>query len=533
MKVGILEILGSPARYPTDLAYRLIMRKQYASVTPQAVSVWCRQLGHETFYAPYYGVGDPGGQFPTDLDIVFIASYTQDSALAYALAKKYGRAGVRTVIGGPHAKAFPVDCLRFFDLAVKECDKSLIADILAGHFDPGSVISSAKPFDDLPTVQERLPEIRKSAFLWSRRRYFMTTVPMLSSMGCPYNCNFCIDWDTPYRLLPLDRLAADLRFLSTELPGVLVGFHDPNFGVKFDQVLDVLETIPPDSRNPYMIESSLSVLRGPRVKQLRETNCVAVAPGVESWVDYSNKAGVGREAGIEKLEGVAEQFRHLHENIPYLQANFIFGLDTDEGDEPIELTKEFMTRTPFAWPALNIPVPYGGTPLYDRLGEEGRILKSMPFSFYYAPYLVMTLKNYDPVTYYEKLIELFEHCCSREMLRQRMNSTTRRTVKIIHWTRTASTRAWINVYRNILRMLRSDREFRRFHEGRSQVLPEFYHHTYEQMLGRYAELISRKDRMPNLEHAVPAPGSDGPLTLILSPGGGEGGGRGHGAFPPP
>ena len=29
----------------------------------------------------------------------------------------------------------------------------------------------------------------------------------------------------------------------------------------------------------------------------------------------------------------------------------------DEGNEPIELTKEFMTRAPFVWPALNIPVP--------------------------------------------------------------------------------------------------------------------------------------------------------------------------------
>ncbi len=60
----MLEILGLPARYPTDLAYHLFLTKQYASVTPQAVSVWCRQLGHETFYAPYYGLGDPGRQFP-------------------------------------------------------------------------------------------------------------------------------------------------------------------------------------------------------------------------------------------------------------------------------------------------------------------------------------------------------------------------------------------------------------------------------------------------------------------------------------
>ena len=165
MKGGILEIMGPLATDLAGLAYRAVLTKQYASVTPQAVSVWCRQLGHETFYATYYGLGDASRQLPPDLDIVFIACYTKDSALAYALAKKYRSAGVRTVIGGPHAKVYPADCLRFFDLVVKECDKSLIADIVAGHFDPGSFISSAKPFEDLPTVQERMPEIRKSALL--------------------------------------------------------------------------------------------------------------------------------------------------------------------------------------------------------------------------------------------------------------------------------------------------------------------------------------------------------------------------------
>ncbi len=162
-----------------------------------------------------------------------------------------------------------------------------------------------------------------------------------------------------------------------------------------------------------------------------------------------------------------------------------------------------MTRAPFVWPALNIPVPYGGTPLNEQLRREGRILESMPFSFYYAPYLVMRLKHYDPVTYYEKLIQLFEHCCSLQMLKQRMTSTTRPTVRLIHLTRTASTRAWINVYRGILRRLRSDSELRTFHEGKSQALPEFYHRIYEQMLGPYAELVSRQDRLPTLDHPSP------------------------------
>ena len=506
MRVGILDILALPSRHAAETAYRLILTKQFASVTPQAVSVWCRQLGHETFYTTYYGLGDPGRRLPRDLDIVFIACYTQASPLAYALAKIYRRAGVCTVIGGPHAKAFPLDCLRFFDLVVKECDKDLVADILAGRFEPGSVVSSPKPFDDLPTVEERMPEIRASAFAFGRRRTFMTMIPMLASMGCPYSCDFCIDWNNPYRLLSRERLAADLRYLAKHYPGVLIAFHDPNFAVKFDQVIGVLGSLPPGSRLPYLMESSLSILRGARVEQLKETNCIAVAPGIESWVDYSNKAGLGRKAGREKVKQVAEHFRVLHEHVPYLTGNFIFGLDTDAGDEPIALTKEFMDRTPFVFPHINIPMPFGGTPLYDRHLANGRILKAMPFGFYYAPYLVITLKNYEPVAYYEKLIELFSHSSSRAMLRRRFQSAATWKVKLLHWARTVSTRVDVKNYRRILGALRQDRRVRDFHEGKSEVLPEFYHQEYRRLFGAYADLLTAADRRPLFEPAPsPAP----------------------------
>ena len=496
MRIGILDILALPSHRAADRFYHLLLTKQFASITPQAISVWCRRMGHQTFYATYYGAGDAHRLLPSDLDVVFIASYTQASPIAYALGLLYRKAGVRTVIGGPHAKAFPADCLRFFDLVVKECDQDLVADILRGQFDPGSVISSARPFDDVPTVEERMPEIRASAFLWGRQPMAVSAIPMLASMGCPYRCDFCIDWNNAYRGLSLERLAADMSYLSRRLPGKLVLFHDPNFAVKFDQVFEVLETLPRSKRPPYLFESSLTVLRGERVTRLKETNCAMVAPGVESWTDYSNKAGVGRTGGMEKVIRVADHFQRLGENVPYLQANFIFGLDTDQGDDPVELTKAFMDRTPFVWPAINIPVPFGGTPLHDRLSGSDRILTAMPFGFYYAPYLVTSLMHYEPVTYYEKLLELFGHAASPAMLKRRIRSTPNRTVKLVHWTRTAGTRASMRSYREILLMLRSDPQFRAFHEGRSTVLPEFYHQQYERMLGRYAGLLSRADRIP-------------------------------------
>jgi radical SAM superfamily enzyme YgiQ (UPF0313 family) len=498
LRVGILDILAAPSRHLASTFYHFVLTKQYASVTPQAIAVWCRRAGYDTFYATYYGVGRPERRLPPDLDVVFICSYTQASPFAYALARLYKRAGTRTIIGGPHAKSFSNDCSRFFDVVVRDCNEGLIRDIVAGQVDPGSIISSATAFDDLPSVEDRMPEIRTASFFHARWRTFMSSVPMLSSVGCPYTCNFCVDWNNPFRLLPLDRLAADLQYISEHLPGVLVGFHDPNFGVKFDQVLEVIERLPPASRPKYVMESSLSILRGDRMNRLKDTNCVAVAPGIESWTDYSNKAGVGKEEGTKKVIRVAEHFRQLSEHVPYLQANFIFGLDSDQGHEPIELTTQFMRLAPVVWPTINIPVPFGGTPLHAEYLRKKRILEAMPFGFYYAPYLVTTLEHYDPITFYELLIDLLTFSSSAEIRRQRWRSAPNRFVARVNWARTMWTRAEIAIYRELLDLLRADREFREFHEGRRSDLPEFYQRRYERDLGRYAELLSRDDRRPDL-----------------------------------
>jgi hypothetical protein len=50
--------------------------------------------------------------------------------------------------------------------------------------------------------------------------------------------------------------------------------------------------------------------------------------------------------------------------------------------------------------------------------------------------------------------------------------------------------------RRVRHMLATDRDFRAFHDGQPVELPEFYHHVFEQQLGRYARLIPRRDRTP-------------------------------------
>lgn len=49
MKVGILDITALPSQPPMDGLQRALFSKQLTSIVPQVISVWCRQLGHETF----------------------------------------------------------------------------------------------------------------------------------------------------------------------------------------------------------------------------------------------------------------------------------------------------------------------------------------------------------------------------------------------------------------------------------------------------------------------------------------------------
>jgi class 3 adenylate cyclase len=82
-------------------------------------------------------------------------------------------------------------------------------------------------------------------------------VPILASIGCPYSCNFCVDWNNKYVPFPAENLANDLRYVSKNWPKMLIGFHDPNFGVRFDETMDAMECVPDGRRSGYIMESSL------------------------------------------------------------------------------------------------------------------------------------------------------------------------------------------------------------------------------------------------------------------------------------
>ncbi len=98
--------------------------------------------------------------------------------------------------------------------------------------------------------------------------------------------------------------------------------------------------------------------------------------------------------------------------------------------------------------------------------------------------------------YFDHLIGIYEVMTSRRMLAQRLRARAPIYVRLARILRTLSMRKELAEQRRVRHLLASDREFRRFHEGQSVRLPEFYQQVFERQLGRYARLIPRPDRLP-------------------------------------
>jgi len=496
-RVGVIELIASTAALFSTLTpafwIELQVKRQLYSVMPQAVSVWARQRGWQTHYATYAGVGRPEALLPDDLDVVFIATPTQHCALAYVLAVLLRSRGARVVMAGPHARAYPQDCARFADIVVTDCDRRVVDEILSGAVEPGSIVRSARPLVDLPLVEEREPEIRSSAFIRGRQRY-TTSIALISSLGCPYDCDFCSEWATRYMAFDTERMKRELNFIARRYPGALIGFHDPNFGVRFDQIMHAFES--GGRRNSFVMESSLSLLDRDRLSRLRQAGCLMVAPGIESWADYSRKSRTNRTSGEAKYAAVSAQMREIEAAIPTAQANIILGVDADAGDEPFDLTRRFIAEHPKVWTNVNIPIPFGRTPFAERVRREGRLIEALPLAFYTAPYVALRPLHYGIEDYLRRLSQVYEAMVAPSLLVHRLALLPSAFSRGVAIARTVALRSELAELSRFRQALARQIDLRRFFEGETRVLPEFLAKRLRDRIGRYSALLPLEACLP-------------------------------------
>ncbi len=403
LTIGIVDIVS---KGPTRALYARLMNANLASIMPQAIGVWCRQLGHEVTLVCYTGFEELLDELPPSLDLLFIGAFTEAAHTAYSLSGLFRARGTITVLGGPHARCYPEDALRYFDYVLGFTDPETLRDVLldcAQHRPVGVHISAKRQPLALPGVRERWEFIEPTL----RKTPFLKMVPMLGSLGCPYTCSFCIDAEVPYQPMDFGVLREDLKFLLSRFRRPLVAWHDPNFGVRFDEYLDMIEAAAPPGSIHFAAESSLSLLSEPHLKRLKHNGFQAVLPGVESWFDLGGKSKTGALHGIGKVRQVSDHVNLILRYIPYVQTNFVLGLDSDEGDEPFELTKRFIDLTPGAFPGYSLLTAFGRAAALNL--DYQRAHRVLPFPFHFLnnnQAMNVRPRNYSWRGFYERVIGL-------------------------------------------------------------------------------------------------------------------------------
>jgi len=488
-RVLVLELVTGGQR--AGWFQRRVLHPSYHGVMSSVVAVWARHAGADVTYRIYTGSESPAELLRGEWDVAFISSFTRTAWTAYTVSYHLRTRGVVTALGGPHAHSYPEDSRRWFDYVLGFTDPEVVRQVIeerAPAAERGRCLSAERHPAVLPGLRERAPFVDAAV---QRGRIFHA-VPALTSLGCPYTCDFCSDAQVPFKPLPLVDVEDDVRFARARWPKAMVFWHDPNFGVRFDETLGAVERGLEGARGLFGAESSLSLLSPSRLARMRDVGFTVMVPGIESWFEYGRKTGVGAAAGLARVEATSAQINSILAAIPYVQVNFIVTLDADTACANMALTREFVARCPAAWPNVNLVTAFGrSSPLSRTLAAEGRIL-DVPFPLLDTKCCWNLACDESQIEILRELVGLLRYISSVQATARRVSASRGWRAGLINLLRTwggDALRRRARWYQQLLEWTERDADYRDFVTGRSPIVPRQLLDRALERLGPFRELL--------------------------------------------
>jgi radical SAM superfamily enzyme YgiQ (UPF0313 family) len=330
-------------------------------------------LTPDAFEISYHEVDDVRtmGEPPV-CDVAAIASYSAQIKDAYALADGYRALGVRTVLGGLHVTAMPDEALGHADAIVvgegelgwPDLLEDLAAERLGRIYGP-----NGREFDLALAPMPRFD-------LLDVEHYNRLTVQ--TQRGCPWRCEFCaasIRLTNRYKVKPVDKVIAEIHEIKRLWPTPFVEFADDNSFVDRRHSKALLRAlIGEDIR--WFTETDIAIADDPELLDLMHASgCAEVLIGLES----PNARGVD---GVEmrrnwkrtRFDDYADAIERIQGHGIAVNGCFVLGLDGD-GPEVFDAVEAFVRRSGQFDVQITVMTPFPGTPLYDRLLAEGRLIE--------------------------------------------------------------------------------------------------------------------------------------------------------------
>ena len=301
--------------------------------------------------------------FEEEVDLVGITGMVMHAKRAYEIAQRFRQRGVPVVMGGPHASRCPSEVKEHVDaVVIGEAEpvwSGLINDFKKGDLKPFYKEEAYCSMKEFPLP--RLDLLRKDAY--------MTVNCVQTTRGCPHQCDFCHVthfFGKTYRCRPVNDVIAEVK----RLDGEFIVFIDDNVAGNRQHATELFTRLKP-LKKKWAGQASLTLTRDPELLKLAaESGCVSLFVGVES-LSAENLKQVNKS--FNRAHQFEEALKALHDHDIMIVAGFIFGLDHDD-EGVFERTLRFCERNRIELPSFFILTPLPGTPLFQRMESEGRLL---------------------------------------------------------------------------------------------------------------------------------------------------------------
>lgn len=305
--------------------------------------------------------------FDEHWDLVGITGMGSGIVRAWQIADEFRKRGVPVVQGGIAATlGGPELSLRHADSVVlgeaEETWPRVLEDFAAGRLKPIYHMDRRPPADKLPVPRYDLMNKSKLGF-WR---------PVQATRGCPFTCTFCsitAFFQAGYRKRPVDQVIRDVR--AAKQHGTrYIAFIDDNIGVDFNYCTALWEALIPE-KIIWMSQCSLHIADKPDMLSLaHRSGCRLLSFGIES-VNHNSLKRIDKE--WNRPERYREAIQTIRKHGIDVSTEMIVGLDDDE-DSVFQQTYDFIMDSKISIPRVHIMTPIPGTPLWDQLKAENRII---------------------------------------------------------------------------------------------------------------------------------------------------------------
>jgi radical SAM superfamily enzyme YgiQ (UPF0313 family) len=318
------------------------------------------------------------------VDLVGISTITSTAPRAYKIAERIRERGIPVIMGGPHVTFLSEEALEHADFVIRgEGENALMKFIDAWEGDRDysrvpnlSYKKNGKSFHNPkgPVIEDldKIPFPDFGGTYTNNVRNKRQTIPVQTSRGCPFNCEFCSVtgmFGKKFRFRSTQNVINELRDYNKKSNHIF--FYDDNFAANRKRMKSLLDSmIKEDFKFDWSTQVRVDVAKHEDLlKLMYKAGCRTLYIGLES-VNPRSLMSMKKNQTVEQIR---DAVRVIQRHRIRIHGMFVYGFDDDDW-RTVKKTIKFAKKTGISSSQFLILTPLPGSQLYKRILSQGRLI---------------------------------------------------------------------------------------------------------------------------------------------------------------